>query len=77
MLRQGSQSILDYYNAMNQKLTLLINKTIMARGTNTSITNELNKKNRNNALRVFITGLITTEPHLQCNIIKIGITIII
>lgn len=57
VLRQGSLSILDYCNSVDQKLTLLINKTMMTYGTNTTVTKELNKKNRNNALRVFITGL--------------------
>lgn len=37
-LRQGPKSLIDYYNKVNQKLTLLINKTIMTHGTNSEIT---------------------------------------
>lgn len=57
VLRQGSSSLIDFYNQVNQKLTLLTNKTIMTHGSNSPITNELNNINRRNALRVFITGL--------------------
>lgn len=57
ILRQGNMSVLDYYNIVNKKLTLLINKTIMTHGSNSAITKELNAKNRQSALRVFITGL--------------------
>lgn len=57
ILRQGSMSVIDYYNLVNRKLTLLINKTIMTHGNDKDITNELNNKNRQTALRVFITGL--------------------
>lgn len=57
IMRQGNLSLLDFYNEVNKKLTLLINKTIMTHGTNTSLSNELNNKNRQYALRVFITGL--------------------
>lgn len=57
IMRQGSLTILDYYNEVNKKLTALINKTIMTHGSISELTNELNKKNRQHALRVFITGL--------------------
>lgn len=57
VMRQGSLTIIDYYNEINKKLTALINKTIMTHGPNIVLTNELNKKNRQYALRVFITGL--------------------
>ena len=57
ILRQGSMSIIDFYNEVNKKLTLLINKTIMTHGTESSLTKELNLANRRNALRIFITGL--------------------
>lgn len=57
IMRQGSLTILDYYNEVNKKLTALINKTIMTHGSNSELTNELNRKNRQHALRVFITGL--------------------
>lgn len=57
IMRQGSQSIMTYYNEVNKKLTDLINKTIMTHGTNSSLTRELNNRNRQYALRVFMTGL--------------------
>lgn len=57
VLRQGSMSVVEYYNLVNKKLTLLINKTIMTHGNSADITKELNKKNRDHALRIFITGL--------------------
>lgn len=56
-MRQGSHSILNYYNEGNKKLTDLINKTIMTHGTDTALTKELNNRNRRYALRVFMTGL--------------------
>lgn len=57
VMRQGPQSIMSYYNEVNKKLTDLINKTIMTHGTNSEITKELNNRNRQYALRVFMTGL--------------------
>lgn len=57
VMRQGTLSIIDYYNDVNKKLTSLINKTIMTHGSNEALTKELNNKNRQYALRVFITGL--------------------
>jgi len=57
IMRQGALSIIDYYNEVNKKLTALINKTIMTHGSDSNLTKELNKKNRQYALRVFITGL--------------------
>lgn len=57
IMRQGQLTILEYYNKVNQGLTSLINKTIMTHGTNAELTNVLNNKNRQYALRVFITGL--------------------
>lgn len=57
VMRQGPQSIMTYYNEVNKKLTDLINKTIMTHGTNSELTRELNNRNRQYALRVFITGL--------------------
>lgn len=42
ILRQGSMSLIDYYNTVNQKLTLLTNKTIMTHGSNSPVTLELN-----------------------------------
>ncbi len=60
VLRQGTMTVIEYYNLVNKKLTLLINKTIMTHGNSAEITKELNKRNRNHALRIFITGL--NEP---------------
>lgn len=57
IMRQGSQSIMTYYNEVNKKLTDLTNKTIMSYGTGSNITKELNNRNRQYALRVFMTGL--------------------
>lgn len=57
VMRQGSLSIIDYYNEVNKKLTALINKTIMSHGSESELTKELNNKNRQYALRVFVTGL--------------------
>lgn len=57
VLRQGSMTVIEYYNLVNKKLTLMINKTIMTYGGAAPITKELNKKNRDQALRIFITGL--------------------
>lgn len=71
IMRQGSQTILDYYNEVNKKLTALINKTIMTHGTNGELTNELNRKNRQHALRVFITGL---NPPLANILFSLGPT---
>lgn len=71
IMRQGSSSLIDYYNEVNKKLTLLINKTIMTHGTNTPITHELNQKNRQYALRVFTTGL---NPPLSNILFSLGPT---
>lgn len=57
ILRQGSLRLIDFYNEVNKKLTLLTNKTIMTHGSSSPVTIELNNINRRNALRVFITGL--------------------
>lgn len=57
VLRQGSMTVVEYYNLVNRKLTLLINKTIMTHSSSSDIAKELNKKNRDHALRIFVTGL--------------------
>jgi len=44
VLSQGKLSIMDYYGMINRKLSLLINKTIMAYGRNKPITHKLNEK---------------------------------
>jgi len=48
---------MEYYELVNTKLTLLINKTIMAYGRNKPLTAEMNEKHKKTALRIFITGL--------------------
>lgn len=45
------------------KSTLLINKTIVTHGGTTPITKELNKKNRDHAFCIFITGLKASFTH--------------
>lgn len=57
VLRQGSMTILEYYNIVNKTLTMLINKTIMTHGSNSTLATEMNLRHRQNALRIFITGL--------------------
>lgn len=41
VLRQAHRTLIDFYNDINKKLTLLINKTIMD-----TITKDLNIKNK-------------------------------
>lgn len=53
-LRQGNLTLLQYYDEVEKKLTLLINKTIMTYDAN--VASSLNEKYRADALRVFISG---------------------
>jgi len=57
ILKRGRVTVTEYYNEVNKKMTLLINKTIMTYGKNSLITKETNKTIRSNALRIFISGL--------------------
>lgn len=57
ILRQGDNSISDFYDAVDQHLTLIINKNKMSYPNDDGITNALNDRARDNALRVFISGL--------------------
>jgi len=57
ILRQGRMTVTKYYNEVNKKMTLLINKTIMTYGKHSVIAKETNKTIRSNALRIFISGL--------------------
>jgi len=57
ILRQGRMTVTEYYNEVNKKMTLLINKTIMTYGKDSVIAKETNKTIRSNALRIFISGL--------------------
>lgn len=54
ILRQGNLTIIQYYEEIEKKLTLLINKTIMT--YDSAIASSLNEKYRADALRVFISG---------------------
>lgn len=54
-LRQGSMSLLHFYDEVEKKLTLLANKTIMS--YESSVADTINEKYRADALRVFISGL--------------------
>lgn len=56
-LRQGSRPLLEFYSQVEQKLTLIINKVIMSHEGNSSLIDALNGKYRQDALRVFISGL--------------------
>lgn len=53
-LRQGNLTLLQYYDEVEKKLTLLINKTIMT--YDSIVAAPLNEKYRADALRVFISG---------------------
>jgi hypothetical protein len=53
-LRQGNLTLIEYYDEVERKLTLLINKTIMT--YDASLAASLNEKYRADALRVFISG---------------------
>lgn len=56
-LKQGSRSITSFYDEVEQKLTLIINKVIMTNGGNSALIESLNQKYRQDALRVFVSGL--------------------
>lgn len=53
-LRQGNLTLLEYYDEVERKLTLLTNKTIM--NYDSDLAASLNEKYRMDALRVFISG---------------------
>lgn len=53
-LRQGNLTLLEYYDEVEKKLTLLVNKTIMT--YDREIASSINEKYRMDALRVFISG---------------------
>lgn len=54
-LRQGNLSVLEYFDEVEKKLTLLTNKTIMSHEGQTAET--MCEKYRDDALRIFISGL--------------------
>lgn len=53
-LRQGNLTLLEFYDEVERKLTLLTNKTLMTHDK--TIAASLNEKYRMDALRVFISG---------------------
>lgn len=57
ILRQGNLSIAEFYDKIDQHLTLIINKNKMSYSTNAEVVGVLNERARENALRVFISGL--------------------
>lgn len=56
-LTQGSKTILDFYNEVEEKLGLITSKITMSHGGNVNLIGSLNMKYREDALRVFISGL--------------------
>lgn len=56
-LKQGSSSIVEFYDSVEKKLTLIINKTKMTHEGNNDLIASLNEKYRQDALRTFISGL--------------------
>jgi len=50
-------TVTEYYNEVNKKVTLLINKTIMTYGKDSVIAKETKKTIRSKTLRIFISGL--------------------
>lgn len=57
ILRQGTDTIIDFYDKVDQHLTLIINKNKMSYSNNAEVVGVLNERARENALRVFISGL--------------------
>lgn len=57
ILRQGTLSITEFYDKIDQQLTLIVNKNKMSYSTNVEVITVLNERARENALRVFISGL--------------------
>ena len=57
ILKQNNLSIIDYYDLVDKQLTLIINKQTMTHSANYDLIDALNERPRENALRVFISGL--------------------
>lgn len=57
ILRQNNSTIIDFYDAVDKQLTLIINKQIMSFSGQIELIAALNERARENALRVFISGL--------------------
>lgn len=58
-LRQGQRTIIQFYDEVERKLTAIINKVIMSNEGNSSLIQVLNQKYREQALRVFVSGVRT------------------
>jgi len=56
-LRQGQKSIIQFYDEVERKLSAIVNKVIMSNENNPSLIQSLNQKYRQDALRVFVSGL--------------------
>jgi len=56
-LRQGQKSIVQFYDEVERKLSAIVNKVIMSNENNPSLIQSLNQKYRQDALRVFVSGL--------------------
>lgn len=56
-LKQGGKTIEAFYDEVEQKLTLIINKVLMTNEGNDSLIKSLNEKYRGDALRVFVSGV--------------------
>lgn len=57
ILRQGKLSITEFYDEVDKHLTLIVNKNKMTYPGNNDVADALNDRARDNALRVFISGL--------------------
>lgn len=56
-LKQGRLTVESFYEVVERKLTLIINKVAMSHDGNSGLIDSLNSKYRADALRVFISGL--------------------
>lgn len=56
-LRQGQKTIIQFYDEVERKLTAIVNKVIMSNEENSSLIQSLNQKYREQALRVFVSGV--------------------
>lgn len=56
-LRQGQKTIIQFYDEVERKLTAIVNKIIMSHEGDDPLIKSFNQKYRDDALRVFISGL--------------------
>lgn len=57
ILRQDNLSITEFYETVDKQLTLILNKQIMSYQGQDNLVAALNERARENALRVFVSGL--------------------